>query len=616
MKVALYIQERIMFSKTWKIGLALICQALVLLGFPLAGVRAQAQANKFSFEHLSVEDGLSQGAVFAIGQDDMGFIWLGTNDGLNRYDSKDFDVYRRIKNDSASLYSNNITCIFLDKQNGLWVGTAEGLNLYDRYHDRFIRIAVQGGNKSIQPQINSILEDHASNLWVGTGTGLYTCPISSKIQAGNRGTGMSFREIQQDSTGKNGIISSNVQVIYEGSKGDLWIGTDKGISKIHQQASGRLSFMAYQNKPGSYYPLSSGHVNDIAEFPKGTLWVGYFYGGLDKIDLAKRNVTNFSTKSPPLSRLSHNNIRKILINDDGKIWLGTRNGLNVLDPSSGTVSVNVHTVGNSGSLSDNSIHSMFKDNAGLIWLGTFYGGVNYYSPRTYNFTKYVPRPGQNSISHYVVSAIIEDPVTHNLFVGTEGGGLNYLERQNGHFTIFQKGNGTHDLQHDNIKCLYFDPDGYLWIGTSGGGLNIFDPKTFRFNETNDTEYINAQVTNWIYSIDGDAKGNTWLGTYGGGLYRYNRENHSIKHFTMGPDKLDLTSDQVRTVLVDSKQNIWVGTLSGLNKLNAPEDEMSHYWSIDSDTTSLGSNTIYTLYEDSKHRIWVGTSGWRPEFICS
>ncbi len=456
-----------------------------------------------------------------------------------------------------------------------------------------------------------IFRDHAGNLWVGTTTGLYRS---------NNDEQHIFKKIEADTAGKTGIISPHVRAIYEDPKHELWIGTDHGITKIHQEQNGGLTFETYKSNSGGRFRLSSDYVDAITEFPRGVLWVGYYNAGLDKIDLSNDSVFNFSTTSSPITRLSHNNVRKILINDDGKLWIGTRNGLDILDPLTNKIKVLRHDVNNFESLSDNSIHSLFKDKAGLIWLGTFYGGANYYSPRTFTFTKYKPQPQQNSISHNVVSSIIEDPDSHNLYIGTEGGGLDYLDRQKGAFTVFRKGNRIYDLQHNNIKCLYFDVNNNLWMGTSGGGLNIFNPKTSRFNDISDVKYINDQITEWIYSIKGDIKGNVWIGTYGAGLYCYDHRSHALKHFNAGSGKTDLSSDQIRTLLVDSKQNIWIGTLAGLNKLNAAQDSTYHYLSVDSDTSSLGSNTIYTLYEDSKHRIWAGTLGgglnlYVPEEEC-
>ncbi|MCF8379796.1 MAG: response regulator [Bacteroidales bacterium] len=552
-----------------------------------------------SFRNYKIEDGLSQSSVFAITQDGDGFMWFGTRNGLNRFDSRRFKVYRNIKGDSTSLASNEINCLTIDKKNRLWVGTRLGLHLYDRISDSFIRISLTQPDKvySNLESIRGLLSDANNRLWVLSGTRVF---ISQKENP------LLFDLVEIPNPNKSGTRKSVMRNIFEDSSGNIWISNNNHLYKVIHNQLGTIEYQMLE------FPLEIStqnlRVNSIAEYPEGKLWIGTESSGVILYDLNTKIQRQYLHSGNESNSLISNKIRSIVIDESGMIWFATVDGLSIFDPITQNFTSIQSDPENELSLSSNSILSAYKDNSGSIWLGTFYGGINFYSRFNFSHNYYKTQNDGSGLSEKIVSQIVEDRY-HNLWIGTEGGGLNYYNKTSGRFEYFTTESKRNSVSHKNIKCLLYDSDFNLWIGTSGGGLDILDTKTNKMGYfQNNPKNEKSIGSDWIYSIMEDKENTVWLGTYGFGLDRYLKSTGEFKHYNKNDGDSSISSNSIRSMFLDSDGRAWFGTSNGLCRYDSKHDKFINYFAHDYDSLSLSSDDIYCIQEDKNNRIWIGTYG--------
>ena len=553
---------------------------------------------KITFRNYRIEDGLSQSSVFAITQDNDGFMWFGTRDGLNRFDSRRFKIYRNIKGDSLSLASNEINCLVSDNQNQLWVGTRLGLHLYDKFSDKFIRISLSQPDEEYSPleSIRDLLSDSNGRLWVLSGT---------RVFVSNRENPLLFDlvDIKSNNAGKRKSVMRNV---FEDSYGNIWISNNNNLYKVTQNKIGNFNYQIIK------FPFegesNNFRVNTIAEYPEGKLWIGTESSGIILFDLKTNSHKQYLHQSNNSNSLINNKIRSIVIGESGMVWIGTIDGLSIFDPFAQKFTSIKSNPDNKLSLSANSIISAYKDNSGSIWLGTFYGGIDLYSRFHLGYNYYKTQNDGTGLSEKIVSEIAEDK-NNNLWIGTEGGGLNYLNRKDGGFEYVTTKSPKYAISHDNVKCLLYDKDFNLWIGTSGGGLNILDTKTNKLKYfLHDPNNKKSIASNWVYSILEDEDNSVWIGTYGYGLDRYVKSTGEFKHYNKNDGDSSISSNSIRSMFLDSRGRVWFGTSHGLCWYNEKNDRFINFFAHDYDTISLSSDDIYCIQEDKNKRIWIGTYG--------
>lgn len=552
-----------------------------------------------TFRNYKIEDGLSQSSVFAITQDSDGFMWFGTRDGLNRFDARRFKIYRNVKGDSLSLESNEINCLVIDKENRLWIGTRLGLHLYNKTLDNFIRVSLAQPDGGYAPQesIRGLLSDSNGRLWVLSGTRVF---VSKKEDP------MLFDLLEIQNPTVPGTRKSVMRNIFEDSNGTIWISNNFNLYRVTSNKLGDYEshIVKFPLEPQS----NSFRVNSIVEYPEGKLWMGTESSGVILYDINRDIHKQYQHLNNDPNSLVSNKIRSIVIDESGMIWIGTVEGLSILDAITQNFTTIKSNPENDLSLSANSIISMYKDYAGSIWIGTFYGGVNLFSRYHFSYNYYKTQRDGTGLSEKIVSKIVEDE-NNNLWIGTEGGGLNYLNRKSGRFEYFTASSTRNPVSHNNIKCLYFDSDLILWIGTSGGGLDILDTKANSIrNFRNDPKNNKSIASNWIYSILEDKDGSVWLGTYGDGLDRFIRETGEFRHYNKNDGDSSISSNSIRSMLLDSQGRMWFGTSKGLCRHEAKGDHFKSYFALNYDTTTLSSDDIYCLHEDQNHRLWIGTYG--------
>ena len=574
---------------------------------------AYPQISDISFDHIFLEEGLSQSIVKCMLQDQRGFMYFGTEDGLNIFDAYSFQILRK-SNDPNSLSYNDITALYEDKVGNLWIGTFNsGLNLFIPERKKIVRINYEREdiNSLSNDNINSIVEDKQGNIWVGTDNGLNQIVKSES-------TDSSFRIIRGVRKVDNNVLLENVKVLalYVDSEGALWVGTNEGLIKIFRgQGKSNYTLLEYKNESENRNSLSNNVVRSIWEDSYGDLWVGTDYG-LNRILLIDRKKTSPTFRryihSPTDSKsISHNQIYAISEDTQGMIWIGTNgSGINLFDRIKNQFVSYQHDPQDERSLSTNEIRSLFLDRSGIMWIGTYGSGINKVSRGIGQYYHYRHQPNDpNSLSHPIIWSFFQDDDSV-LWVGTQNG-LDKIDRETNSFKHFVHIPGKNSLSNNIVRVITPIGDGKLLLGTNGGGVDEFDTKTEVFkNWSHDSHNSNSISDNSIRSIYKDKEGIVWIGTYGKGMDRYEPSIGYFKHFVNIPtDTNSLSQDYVRVIIEDKEGNLWIGTEGGgINRFNKKTEKFTRYRSQPDNLEALNSDYIFSILEDSSGYLLLGTYG--------
>ena len=625
-----------------------LMRLFILLFFWLLPLAALASGPATRFDRLSIEDGLSQNTVDSIVQDSRGFLWFGTQDGLNRYDGYNFKVFRHDPDDPGSISNNWVEALYLDTKGILWVGTAGGgLDRFDEQTERFVHHQHDAANPNSLSHniVLSITGDSQGALWVGTyGGGI------------NRFDNVSgqFERFEHNKSNPHSLSNNKVFSIYEDRSGVLWVGTNGGLNRFDRQ---QQHFDRFNHHPGKSRSLSHDRVNAIYQDNSNTLWVGTD-DGLNRFNPQKQQFEVFKHQPSDPYGLSHSNIKDIFQDSRGTLWIGTNGGgLDVYLPqhppqhqpqhppqhqhqhqpkkSQQTprfVHFKHHTA-DPYSLSHNMLRSIHEDRQGVLWFGTFDGGINKLDNQRQHFGHFKRQASDhNSLSHPSIYAIHKDH-EGTLWLGTDGGLNQYRSREqidgwvNGQLTtpsIGEHGGFNHfkhqpavprSISHNSIKTIHQDSNHTLWIGTDGGGLNQYNPVTRDFIHFKHLPTNPGSIShNRIWSMFTDSKGILWVGTYGGGLNKYNRQSQTFTHFMHDADNANsLSNDIIYVIVEDSKGVFWLGTNDGLNRFDSQTEQFTAFKYQPSDSKSLSNNAVNAIHEDADGHLWIGTDGGLNKF---
>lgn len=600
------------------------------------------------FRHLTVENGLSQSGVLCILQDKQGFMWIGTRDGLNRYDGYNFVVYNYTNNNSHSIGNSIIQCLLEDSKGRLWVGTyGGGLNLYDRDNDRFIRYQNNPNNKnSISDNfVMSIYEDSTGIIWVGTsGGGLNKFdPVSEKFTAylindnlpinsaqnriqtitednkgqlwiGTWGYGLgifdrnSEKFIPIEHQKKSTIIpgADKIWKIFEDQARNLWIGTDGGGVFVKNHNSN--NFIHHQRISDNITSIKSKIIVDIIQDKAGQIWLGTDGAGLFKFNLDNNSFVNYSPSSFDPNSLSNNVVRSIYENKSGLLWVGTLGGISIINPAQLVFQHYKNNYSNASSLSHNNVSSVYIDKQNILWVGTDGGGLNKIDPKTGAFSHYMKNNNRGSISDNVVLDIFEDK-SGILWLGTYTGGLNRFDPRTEIFSNFVHDQSVKNSISSNfVRKIWEDKKGVLWIGTMNGGLNKFDKVNNKFRSFTPRGSNSISSPN-VLTIKSDSNGILWLGTYGGGLNKFDPKEESFIHFLHNPNNPNsISGNNVFSILIDNNI-IWIGTNNGLDKYDTKKNVFKHYYKSD----GLPNNVIHGILKEDNGDLWLSTNNGLSNF---
>jgi ligand-binding sensor domain-containing protein/signal transduction histidine kinase len=607
-------------------------------------IRAQPQ---YEFEHISIEHGLSQTSVNDIFQDHKGFLWFGTQDGLNRYDGYTLKIYKNQPFDETTLPHNWINTLAEDSDGNIWIGMASGLSIYDRRSDTF-GIFTHGSDSLpvfTNKRITKILIDAAGLIWIGTRFhGLYQYNPRSKT----------LKRFLTDRDDPTSLSDNNIISIYQDLSQRIWIGTFGGLNGFNSADS---SFKRYRHADGDPFSVADDQIQAMIEGPANHFWIGT-YSGLSRFYPETGKFENNLFQIQEQSLLS-SLIQCFLYDQDSCLWIGSAGGLHLFDPPAGRFYTYLNQPHNPTSLSDDNIFSLIQDRSGLIWIGTLRRGVNKLNKLKSRFHNIHKTPfSYPGLNNDFVYAFLQD-VDSTLWIGTDGG-LNRYDRKTGTFTYYdmlpqypnsifiraihrdRQGNlwlGTRGggliawhagylnsirfqhflfsaenpegLSSNHVFCILEDRDGILWFGTSNG-LCTLDPQhkskglfTVYKNVPEDTTTL---PVNNIRALHEGRDGAIWIGTYGGGLCRYDKINQTLRIYRHKlTDPNSLSNDFIYSILEDSQGTLWVGTYGGgLNALS-PADRNAgifrHYYT----EHGLPANLIYGILEDNTQNLWVSTT---------
>jgi len=544
------------------------------------------------FKHIGINEGLSQNSVFCMLQDHDGLVWIGTEDGLNKYDGYEFTVYKHKNEDKTSLSHSQINALLEDDAHNLWVGTSGGLNIMDSRTEKFnhIKISVVHYDEN-RDFISSLVKDKNGNIWIGSYDGLKMYDKQQKKY-------LSYNPAGLPAVNYN---LNKVKAIYLDKNKIMWIsiGPDFMRFDIDKRQFLPLPPVLQQN-----LTLRKSNVRVIRQDNSGNYWFGTESAGLYKFNIKSNTLLNYNTSN---SALTTNVVRDIMTFSDTALWIGTRNGLDILNTRTNSFSSYHYNRFDPSALSHNSVRSFLKDKSGNIWIGTFAGGINTYDAESENFKNITEQTGQKpGLNHSVVSSILLNN-DGTLWVGTEGGGLNYVDRKKAIFKNYPVQEGRKTDQSNIVKSITRADDGSLWIG-SYDGLVHFNPsqgttQMYTLNKEREDQDKKLEITSVLNGTDG-----LWVASNGSGLYFVNKKGQ-IKVFLHGADnKATLSSDNLTVVLKDPAGNLWVGSQRGLNYYNAKNDTFTRFLNDPDNNQSINNNSVLSLFIDSKNRLWVGTQG--------
>ena len=564
------------------------------------GLLPEAPGQDLEFEHITVEQGLSEGTITRILQDSRGFMWFCTADGLNRYDGYTFTVYRHNPDDPYSLSSSDLNVIYEDTTGALWIGTnASGLERFDRATEQFTHYAPSPDDpKSLIGNIVwAIYQDRSGVLWVGTNEGL------NKL---DQETGQFTRYTHVPNV-PSSLSGSDVRAIYEDSAGVFWVGTYSGLDQF-DRATGQVT-ARYRRDPADSHSLSSNFVEQIYEDAKGNLWVGT-RRGLNQLDRATGQFKQYlNTPTDPHS-LSHNSIRAIFEDSKGVLWVGTDDGLNMLDRDTEQFTRYYQDPADPQSLSSRLIQSIAEDRTGAIWIGTFGNGVNRLDRTAKRFALYTSDPNNpQGLSSNNVTSVYRDR-EGNLWIGTNGGGLDRIDSKSGRVTHYRNDpNDPQSLGSNVVTSIVQDQAGALWVAAFHGGLNRLDPATGKLTRyRNDPNDPASLADDDVWTVWVDRAGTLWIGT-SKGLNRFDPTTNTFVRYQYGPkNPYSLSGDDVRAIFEDSAGSLWIGTMTGgLNQMDRTTDIFTRFQYNPNAPRGLSSNQVNTLYQDSTGNLWIGTS---------
>ncbi|WP_321479791.1 two-component regulator propeller domain-containing protein [uncultured Bacteroides sp.] len=563
---------------------------IIIIFILLSPFHTKAQTGKF----YSSDKELSNSLINQVYQDKKGFIWIATENGLNRFDGMRFSIYKHIPNDSTSLKNNYVRTLFEDSFNRFWIGCISGLQLYDRATDSFKEIRVHREDGRTNPHITSIIERKNGDLWIATsGQGV----ISLK-------KGKEEHEFNTEGELINKMHSNFLNVIFEDSKQNLWIASeDKGLFRYSPEKKTLQCFRASQG-------LSSEDVYAITEDKKGNIYVGTLTGGLFRLP-AEHYYSDSRFESITYKNHVLLNIRTLMIDQQEKLFIGTDGeGLkeynakkNVIEDSK----INAAPF----DFSKSKIHSLIEDRDNNLWLGIFQKGI-ILIPGTQNKFGYYGYKSirKNTIGSSSVMAICTDK-TGTTWVGTDNDGLYAINDEGEQLKHFGPQAGNPHSVPGTIMCIYEDSDQNLWIGSYFSGLAKVDKRTGKCEYFNNfSRQIDGNGNEKVLCITEDKNKNLWIGTYGSGIYKLNLRTYQMTHYESTRSENDdwkidkLPNDWVNCIMEDHRGMLWIGTYKGLSCLDPVKNSFINY---KDKNNLLPRYVVYTLLETTDGKIWAGTS---------
>lgn len=579
-----------------------VTQCLVIIGLMLSPGVLIAKEN-IQFKRLfSSEGGLGResiGAVGAIVEDSKGFIWIGGEYGLARYDGHDLRIFKRDADDPLSLPRNLVRDLVIDRDGVMWVATSGGLAWFNPEQETFepVELNRQVDNILISKDVSSLAVDHDNNLIIGTHIGLAIMdPQRQQI-----------RKYRHDPLDGRSLSNDYIRKVYVDRNNYIWIGTSTGgLNRFQTDTS---TFKRYLNRPGDETSLSDNDVRAILEDHKGTIWVGTLGGGISRLRSDNQTFKRYLHNPRVNQTIGDNAVHDLFEDQYQNVWVATDHaGLARYEATVDGFVHYSHSDYDEQSISSNHVRRIFEDSRGDLWVGNFPDGINFYDRSSSTFQNFSHKPDDdNSLSDSSILSFYKDS-RGTLWIGTENG-LNIFDEKSKEFTrIYHDSDDADALRYGTVLAINEDLDGALWIGTWSGGLHRFDHLTGKFkNYFPSVSQSGAISSNLIWDVLIDKKGDLWVATEKGGLNLYNRSSDTFTVFRsdQSNDK-SLINDNIWTMLEDQRGNFWLGTFGGLELFDRKARVFTHFQPDPSDPNSISGIRVMALIEDSEGKLWIST----------
>ncbi len=591
-----------------RIYFTLVAAIIILCGFNL-----QLFSKPIKFKHLTVENGLSNNYVNAVIQDQYGFMWFGTNDGLNRYDGYNFKIFRNELDDSNSISDNSIHTLLEDEKGEIWIGTKSGvLNKYNPRTEKFTKIRLQS-NIKVDNGIESIYEDNLGNIWIGTHLeGLYRLNPKDNI----------IEHWTASANNPNSLSNNYVLSILEGNGGNIIIGTYNGLN-IFNPNKPQDGFKTFYQAPNNPNSLSDNLIWALSKssIDSNIIWIGTSNG-----------VTEYNSANSGFRRIKIDNTANLQFGEscgyaideinagEEIMWVLSYGGLLRINLTTGKSSRYIHNDDNLQSLINNHINKIVKDRTGVLWVATE-GGISYYTPKSTFFNSH-------SFDYTITSQLKKKNITalskldnSKIYIGTTDG-LYLLSNINSNPKLerLTKFDGYY------IWSIQSTKKNEIWIGTYGKGLKKFNYITGKITNWDfDRTQIQGQSTYFNKTLLEDSKKNIWIGYWGAGIKRLNPTTRKYSMWLNEPGNLkSLSYNSVWTIKEDRFGRIWIGTYGGgLNLFEDNDGGIFHHWlKQENNEYKLSSNNIFSIHEarniknsdNSQIILWIGTDNGLNKFI--
>ncbi len=532
---------------------------------------SEVSGQPYYFKHYQVENGLSNNTVYCSIQDNKGFLWFGTKEGLNRFDGYRFKLFRS-DNEGKQLKKDFIFCLFADAKDNLWVGTQNGLYQFDYTKERLVRFI------DTLPEVNNIQMDRQGQLWFQ----------SNAMVCRYNFTTRRLTKFPPEKT-----IYATALCMSE--TGDMWFGSMDGYLKrfdtLTQTFKGPDVFAHSPQMPTCF-------LKKIYPAGKNAIFIGTTCQGIKLYNISTNSYTDLLIYSADKTTIY---VRDILKYSDNEYWFATESGIFIYNLNTRQFTNLKKKFSDPYSLSDNAVYTLCKDKEGGVWAGTYFGGVNYYPTPFTPFTKYFPDRTNKTISGSAVREICDDP-DGNVWIGTEDAGLNKLNPRTGAFTQYKPTGTATGIAYHNIHGLLV-LDNEVWVGTLDHGLDIIDRTTGQVIKHYGNVRDHAFRNNFIVTMLQTRRGEIYLGS-GGGVYHYRKATKDFEWLQETP-----YGEFISCLTEDHAGIIWAGTH---NQGVLYYDPLTRHWdrlkNNPNDTNSLSINDINAVGEDSHNNLWIATEG--------
>ena len=560
---------------------------------------ASCQSNNLQFRYLTPDEGLSSSLVLSFLQDHKGYMWIGTYNGLNRYDGKNIKVYKHDISDPNSLQCDNVRVIYEDSNNNLFIGTNCGLSYYDPHHDNFVNFMTTESSPlfGLGESVYAINSDGNGNMWISTDSGLiHFNPANQTVTT-----------YTHDPANPNSLQNNLVQNAFTDSKNRTWVSTQGGLELFHPETQ------TFEHITNGANPENINFENtflQIAEDQQGNIWFGSYNGlfCLESSSTENNNLICYRNDPDDPSSISENNLLSVFVDKQNNLWIGAENdGLFLFNREKKNF-VHFRTDNyDTKSLNNESIQAITMDNSGNLWIGTYGGGVNISPKNSEAILHYKNTKGaKQSLSKNLVSAFYEDS-QGRIWIGTDGGGLNLFNKRTKRFTRFNKNNSG--FSSDVILSIEEDKNHNLWMGTWNGGIIKFNPESGK--STNYSNKNSKIPDNSIFSVKMIGNNDLWLGSYRSGLIHFDIEKNEFRSYN--PDNSDIVSEYISVIKEYKKDHLIFGTTNGLSIFSTQNNTFTNYPFKENDKKSISHNFVYDILVENDTSVWIGTQSGLNKF---